>query len=146
MAESCTGGGIAEAITRIAGSSQWFEVGFVSYSNAVKAGLLGVSEKTLSEEGAVSQPVVEQMASGCLKQSQADLVVAVSGIAGPDGGTSEKPVGTVWFGWATKTGETQSIKKLFSGDRHAVRQQAVVTALEGLISMLAGKSVKDSAE
>ena len=135
-AESCTAGGIAEAITRIPGSSRWFEVGFVTYSNHAKSRLLAVDEGLIASVGAVSQGVVEQMADGALLESQADIAVAVSGIAGPDGGTAEKPVGTVWFAWARDDGEIISEKKQFNGDRLSVRQQAVIVALEGLIELI----------
>lgn len=135
VAESCTGGGLAEAITRIPGSSRWFEVGFVTYSNHAKSRLLGVDEGLLASPGAVSQGVVEQMANGALQESQADLAVAVSGIAGPDGGSEDKPVGTVWFAWTRDDGEIVSQKMLFTGDRLSVRQQSVVAGLEGLIKL-----------
>lgn len=134
-AESCTGGGVAEAITRIPGSSRWFEVGFVTYSNHAKARLLGIDEGVLASVGAVSQAVVEQMAAGALQESQADWSVAVSGIAGPDGGSDEKPVGTVWFAWAGDEGAIATRKMQFSGDRLAVRSQSVVIALEGLLEI-----------
>jgi len=136
-AESCTAGGIAEAITRIPGSSRWFEVGFVTYSNHAKSRLLGVEEGLLAGVGAVSQGVVEQMANGALLESQADIAVAVSGIAGPDGGTDEKPVGTVWFAWARDNGEVLSEKRQFKGDRLTVRQLSVIAALEGLLELVA---------
>ena len=135
-AESCTAGGIAEAITRIPGSSRWFEVGFVTYSNLAKSRLLGVEEGLLASVGAVSEGVVAQMANGALLESQADIAVAVSGIAGPDGGTADKPVGTVWFAWARDDGALKTHCEHFTGDRLAVRQQSVVTALEGLIKLV----------
>jgi nicotinamide-nucleotide amidase len=100
-AESCTGGGISEAITAVSGSSQWFEFGFVTYANSAKQQLLGVSKQTLDQYGAVSEQVVEQMAQGAIRQSRADYAIAVSGIAGPEGGTEDKPVGTVWVCWQT---------------------------------------------
>lgn len=103
-AESCTGGGVATAITDIAGSSQWFDRAFITYSNEAKMQMLGVQAETLANHGAVSEPVVEQMAEGALTNSLADISVAISGIAGPTGGTEEKPVGTVWFAWADKQG------------------------------------------
>ena len=131
-AESCTGGGVASAITAIAGSSQWFETGFVTYANSAKARLLGVSEATLAQEGAVSRAVVEQMAAGAKAASGADLAVAVSGIAGPDGGTPDKPVGTVWFAWADAAGGITSECYVYQGDRAQVRHQACVTALREL--------------
>ena len=138
-AESCTGGGIAEAFTRVPGSSRWFEVGFVTYSNMAKSRVLGVEEKVLASVGAVSQPVVEQMVNGVLLEAQADIAVAVSGIAGPDGGSEDKPVGTVWFAWARDNGEVVARLHHFSGDRLAVRHQSVVVALEGLIALAQSK-------
>lgn len=139
-AESCTGGGVAEAITRVAGSSAWFEYGFVSYANRAKIALLGVSEASLANCGAVSEVVVRQMVEGALRAAGADLAVAVSGIAGPGGGSPDKPVGTVWFAWATAD-HTQARCDHFAGDRAAVRQQAVNAALSGLVAMLEEESV-----
>jgi len=130
-AESCTGGGVAAAITAIAGSSAWFEYGIVSYANAAKEKLLGVSGETLEREGAVSEAVVIDMARGVLALSGADIAVAVSGVAGPSGGSPEKPVGTVWFAWVMATGEIKTELKCFAGDRAEVQGQAVVWALEG---------------
>lgn len=138
-AESCTGGGVAQAFTAIAGSSQWFECGFVTYSNRIKSALLGVEAVVLDNHGAVSQAVVEQMAIGAAKKASANASVAISGIAGPDGGTAEKPVGTVWMGWAISSSASLSEYTInsrvyrFSGDREAVRTQAVLAAIEGLI-------------
>lgn len=131
-AESCTGGGVAAAITDIPGSSAWFGAGFVTYANAHKMRVLGVSEDSLARVGAVSEEVVREMAAGALREAGADLAVAVSGIAGPDGGTAEKPVGTVWFAWATRQGIAARCH-LLAGDRKAVREQAVAVALRGLI-------------
>lgn len=131
-AESCTGGGIAEAITRIAGSSGWFEAGFVVYSNAQKTRQLGVSEALLIAHGAVSEPVVCAMAQGALESASAHWAVAVSGIAGPGGGSEQKPVGTVWLAWAGPGG-VDAQRFLFAGDRHAVRQQSIVAALQGVL-------------
>lgn len=134
-AESCTGGWIAKALTDIAGSSQCFGYGIVSYSNNAKESLLGVDPATISEHGAVSEQVVSEMATGALALSGADHAVAVSGIAGPDGGTTEKPVGMVWFGWATCVrGDVavQSTVRQLSGDREAIRSQTVVLALQGI--------------
>lgn len=136
-AESCTGGGVAAAITAIPGSSAWFEYGIVSYANAAKEKLLGVSSETLAREGAVSEAVVIEMARGVLALSGADIAVAISGIAGPSGGSVEKPVGTVWFAWATGTGEIKTELKRFDGDREAVQKQAVVWALERLLNVSA---------
>lgn len=135
-AESCTGGGIASAITDIAGSSQWFHAGFVTYANDFKRQLLRVSPETLVSEGAVSGAVVRQMAEGALMATGADIAVAVSGVAGPDGGTEDKPVGMVWFAWAMKNSVVTTLCVQFKGDRAAVRQAAVEQALIGLIEVL----------
>jgi nicotinamide-nucleotide amidase len=135
-AESCTGGGIAEALTDISGSSAWFERGFVTYSNVAKAEMLGVHPSTLEAHGAVSEATVREMAAGALRHSHAQLAVAVSGIAGPTGGTPEKPVGTVWFGWALRDGEVHARLHHLSGDRAAVRGQSVQIALQGVLNVL----------
>ncbi len=137
-AESCTGGGIAEAITRIAGSSAWFESGFITYSNVQKTRQLGVPADLFAQVGAVSQEVVEAMVRGALRASGAHYGVAVSGIAGPGGGSPEKPVGTVWLAWAAGD---QIVAKCFQfdGDRQAVREQSVDAALVGLIRLAAGE-------
>ncbi|EPP1219302.1 nicotinamide-nucleotide amidase [Morganella morganii] len=143
-AESCTGGWIAKVITDIAGSSAYFQRGFVTYSNDAKHSMIGVSEQSLSAFGAVSEAVVREMAAGALDTADADLAVSVSGIAGPDGGSDEKPVGTVWFGWAwrEKTGiKTAARRWCFPGDRNAVRCQAVLKGLDGLIAILTKKSL-----
>lgn len=132
-AESCTGGGIAEAITRIAGSSQWFEVGYVTYSNRQKNLLLGVPEALFAMQGAVSREVVEAMARGACARSGASLAVAVSGIAGPDGGTPDKPVGTVYLAWALRDGPMQTVRQHFAGNRDAVRLATVTVALQGVL-------------
>lgn len=129
-AESCTGGWIAKAITDIAGSSAWFERGFVTYSNEAKAQLIGVREETLQAHGAVSEPVVVEMAIGALRAARATYALSVSGIAGPDGGSDEKPVGTVWFGLACATGQGITRRECFDGDREAVRRQATAFALQ----------------
>lgn len=134
-AESCTGGGIGYAITSVSGSSQWFEKGFITYSNSAKESLLGVATSDLIESGAVSQPVVEQMACGAAKNAKAQVAVSVSGVAGPDGGSAEKPVGTVWFGFYID-GKVVSEKCCFSGDRDAVREQTILHALIRLIGMM----------
>lgn len=134
-AESCTGGWIAKSLTDIAGSSECFAYGIVSYSNGAKESLLGVSPQTLVEHGAVSEPVVCAMAEGVLKLSGADFAVAVSGIAGPDGGSAEKPVGTVWFAWSARDNrniETEAVVRRYEGDRDAVRVNSVAMALQGL--------------
>ena len=134
-AESCTGGWIAKAITDVAGSSAAFGYGMVSYSNAAKNSMLGVRSDTLSEHGAVSEAVVREMAVGAIAASGADLAVAVSGIAGPDGGSDDKPVGTVWLAWAVMTSNGISVdvdQRLFAGDRETIRSQSVILALQGL--------------
>ena len=134
-AESCTGGGISDAITAVSGSSQWFEFGFVTYANSAKQQLLGVSKQTLDQYGAVSEQVVEQMAQGAIQQSRADYAIAVSGIAGPEGGTEDKPVGTVWVCWQTPT-QSWTQKLMLSGDRQAVRTAAVKKSLQQLLQHL----------
>ena len=134
-AESCTGGWIAKAITDVSGSSRCFGYGIVSYSNGAKESMLGVNPVTLAEQGAVSEPVVSEMAVGALAMSGADCAVAVSGIAGPDGGSEEKPVGTVWFAWAIRSGretKVQTETRQFPGDRVAVRANTVMVALQGV--------------
>lgn len=133
-AESCTGGGIAEAITRVSGSSAWFETGFVTYANQSKQRWLQVSIEDLATHGAVSEPVVRAMATGAREAAAASLAVAVSGIAGPDGGSADKPVGTVWFAWAGPDGQLISECRRLQGDRRAVRAQTVLRALEGLLA------------
>jgi nicotinamide-nucleotide amidase len=135
-AESCTGGGVAHAITEVVGSSSWFERGFITYSNLSKQQMLGVSEATLQRHGAVSEATVREMAAGALSNSVAQVALAVSGIAGPDGGSAEKPVGTVWFAWGIKSGETHSQRHHIEGDRAEVRAQAVNIALQGVINLL----------
>lgn len=134
-AESCTGGGIAEAITRIAGSSGWFERGWVTYSNKAKAVELGVAVDVIRAEGAVSEAVVRAMAEGARARAGVTWAVAVSGVAGPDGGTAAKPVGTVWLAWAGPDG-VMTEHCLFPGDRAAVRLQTVEKALSGLIDQM----------
>lgn len=131
-AESCTGGWVAKMITDIAGSSAWFERGFVTYSNEAKQQMIGVDGATLEAHGAVSEPVVRQMALGALNAAAATWAVSVSGIAGPDGGSAQKPVGTVWFGIANDQGEVRTYLQNFPGDREAVRRQATVFALQTL--------------
>lgn len=134
-AESCTGGGVAAAITAIAGSSAWFEYGVVTYANAAKQKLLGVTAESLATEGAVSEAVVIEMARGALALSGADLAVAVSGIAGPGGATPGKPVGTVWFAWATADGDLNTAIHHIAGDRAGVQHGAVIHALEGALAI-----------
>lgn len=133
VAESCTGGWVAKTITDVAGSSAWFDRGYVTYSNAAKQDLLGVSHATLERHGAVSEETVRAMAGGALTRSGADVALAVSGVAGPDGGTDAKPVGLVWFAWALRTGFVISRAERFPGDRDAVRRAAVVTVLDGVL-------------
>ncbi|HET9148290.1 MAG TPA: CinA family protein [Acetobacteraceae bacterium] len=128
-AESCTGGLIAAALTEIAGVSAIFHSGFVTYSNAAKTELLGVPEALLETHGAVSEPVARAMAEGALIRAEAHLAIAVTGIAGPGGGSAGKPVGTVWFGLARRGGETIAVRHQFQGDRRAVRMAAAETAL-----------------
>jgi len=135
-AESCTGGWLAKACTDLAGSSGWFDRGFVTYSNAAKQDLLGVSPTTLARHGAVSRATVLEMVAGALARSQAQWAVAISGIAGPGGGSAEKPVGTVWFAWAGPDEWRLASTIRFQGDRDAVRQQAVATALQVLTRCL----------
>ncbi|WP_371230174.1 CinA family protein [Pseudomonas sp. QE6] len=138
-AESCTGGGIAEAITRIPGSSAWFEAGYVTYSNEQKTRQLDVPAELFPKVGAVSREVVEAMVAGALPRSGADIAVAVSGVAGPDGGSAEKPVGTVWLAWG-KGEQVFSERRLYAGDREAVRRQTVATALAGLLRLADGEN------
>jgi nicotinamide-nucleotide amidase len=135
-AESCTGGGVAYQLTEQPGSSAWFERGFVTYSNLAKVEMLGVKQSLLETFGAVSEPVVRAMAEGALTHSQAQISIAITGIAGPDGGSQDKPVGTVWFGWASIDAQTQTAVQLFSGDRSEVRSQSIRFALENLLVML----------
>jgi nicotinamide-nucleotide amidase len=135
-AESCTGGWIAQSLTEIGGSSGWFDRGFVTYSNAAKTDMLGVDAGLIATQGAVSEAVVLAMVAGALRFSQARVAVAVSGIAGPTGGTPEKPVGTVWFAWQVQGGEPVAHCEVLSGDRHEVRRQAVIVALRGVLDLL----------
>jgi nicotinamide-nucleotide amidase len=134
-AESCTGGWVAQAVTAIAGSSEWFERGFVAYSNAAKEELLGVRSGTLDRHGAVSEETARELALGALQHSKGTISVAVTGIAGPSGGTPAKPVGMVCFAWATKDG-ILSESRHFGGDRESVRRQSVVRALQGVLEVL----------
>ena len=135
-AESCTGGLIAAACTDLAGSSNWFERGFVTYSNAAKTELLGVDAALIGRHGAVSEAVARAMAQGAVAHSHAQAAVAVTGVAGPGGGSADKPVGTVWFGWATPGGTVTEMKR-FDGDRAGVRQATVAHALARLLELLA---------
>ena len=134
-AESCTGGLVAAACTDLPGSSQWFERGFVTYSNAAKTELLGVDAALIERDGAVSESVAMAMVQGAIKHSRAKVAVAVTGIAGPDGGSSKKPVGTVWIAWSV-LGKTTATRHHFAGDRAAVREQTVLSALQGLIDRM----------
>ncbi len=136
-AESCTGGWIAKCCTDLAGSSAWFERGFVTYSDAAKKDALGVDARILQEAGAVSRAVALQMAEGARRRAAVDITVAVTGIAGPDGGTLGKPVGTVWFAWSRKDHAPDAEVVCFRGDRDAVRRQTVAHALRGLIERMA---------
>ena len=135
-AESCTGGGVATAVTDIAGSSAWFDRAFVTYSNEAKMEMLDVLPDSLEQYGAVSETIVEQMVQGALKNSNATIAVSISGIAGPGGASAEKPVGTVCFAWANKTGWQQVMTQHFSGDRSEVRSQAVEYAIKILCDYL----------
>jgi nicotinamide-nucleotide amidase len=135
-AESCTGGGVAQAVTAIAGSSEWFERGFVTYSNEAKVELLEVRAATLERHGAVSEETAREMALGALAKSRGTLALAVTGIAGPGGGSPDKPVGTVCFAWARRGGAAHSETRRFAGDREAVRRQSVERALEGALEAL----------
>lgn len=136
VAESCTGGWVAKACTDLPGSSRWFLGGVVTYSDDLKLGLLGVSADALRQQGAVSQAVVRDMAVGALERLGGDVSVAVSGIAGPDGGVPGKPVGTVWFAWAVRHADQLEVRtalERFEGDREAIRRQAVASALGGIL-------------
>lgn len=135
-AESCTGGGVAQAITDIAGSSRWFERGFVTYTNTAKIEMLGVSPDTLMQHGAVSEATVREMVAGALAHSHAQIALAVSGIAGPSGGTPDKPVGTVWFAWGIADEAIVAQRYQFQGERAAIREQSIHIALNGVIARL----------
>ncbi|MDH5648401.1 MAG: CinA family protein [Gammaproteobacteria bacterium] len=135
-AESCTGGWVSQVITSSPGSSHWFDRGFVVYTNVAKREMLDVSTDVLARFGAVSEQTVRAMAEGALRHSRAQFSLAISGIAGPGGGTEEKPVGTVWFAWAGRNRETRTQKQQFSGDRQQVRAQAVETSLRGMLEFI----------
>jgi len=135
-AESCTGGWIAKTLTDLPGSSGWFGWGYVVYANEAKVGALGLESELLEEHGAVSEPVVRAMAEGVKRISGAEIAVAVSGIAGPDGGTKERPVGTVWFAWAGPAGTRAQVHR-FEGERDTIRHDSVAWALRGLLALLA---------
>jgi len=140
VAESCTGGWVAKVLTDLAGSSEWFDRGFVTYSNQAKHEMLGVKESTLESYGAVSQETVAEMATGALKNSHADFSLSISGIAGPGGGSEDKPVGLVWFSWAVKENNKLKVftskKKVFEGDRESVRYQSVEYVISELLKIL----------
>lgn len=136
LAESCTGGWIAKLVTDVAGSSAWFERGFVTYSNAAKIEMLGVAAETLAAHGAVSEAAAREMAAGARERSGADVALAVTGIAGPDGGTAAKPVGTVWFGRAWPDGRVEAEIRHFHGDREQVRLAAATHALRTLLQRM----------
>jgi len=136
-AESCTGGWAAQVVTSVAGSSAWFDRGFVTYSDAAKRELLGVRAETLESHGAVSEQTAREMARGALERSQATVALSITGVAGPGGGSRDKPVGTVCFAWA-RGRELKSETRRLSGDRESVRRQSVVLALEGVLEALEG--------
>lgn len=136
-AESCTGGWAAQALTSISGSSEWFERGFVTYSNAAKEEMLGVAPGTLERHGAVSEQTAREMASGALARSRADIALAITGVAGPTGGTPDKPVGMVCFAWARKGAPIACSTRQFRGDRDTVRRQSVIAALQGVLELFA---------
>jgi len=135
-AESCTGGWVSECVTMVSGSSEWFDRGFVTYTNIAKREMLGVRAQTLDSHGAVSEQTVCEMAAGALAGSHGHIAVAVSGVAGPTGGTAQKPVGTVCFAWGRRGAEPYATTRMFNGDREAVRRQAVIVALEGVLELL----------
>jgi nicotinamide-nucleotide amidase len=137
-AESCTGGWVAQALTAVPGCSNWFERGFVTYSNAAKEEMLGVRADTLARHGAVSEEAAREMALGALERSRAGLSLAITGIAGPSGGSAAKPVGTVCFAWAARGTPAEVETRHFAGDREAVRRQSVEHALEGVLRLLDG--------
>lgn len=135
-AESCSGGWIAKCCTDLAGSSAWFECGFVTYSNRAKMEMLGVAQEVLDADGAVSDAVAGHMAEGARRAAHVDVAVAVTGVAGPDGGSKAKPVGTVWFAWSVDGIGVETERCRFEGDRNSVREQTVVHAIQGLVNRL----------
>lgn len=139
-AESCTGGLLAASLTDVPGASNWFEQSWVTYSNEAKTKLVGVDAKTLKQHGAVSEQTVQEMANGARQRASADVAVAISGIAGPDGGTLEKPVGTVWIAWSLVDQNVDATCFLFDGDRQQVRSAALIEALIGTIMRVSKKS------
>ncbi|MDX1634414.1 MAG: nicotinamide-nucleotide amidohydrolase family protein [Marinobacter sp.] len=136
-AESCTGGWVAKVLTDRAGSSAYVQGGLVTYSNEAKQSLLGVTDHSLRDQGAVSEPVVREMVAGTLATMGVDVAVAISGVAGPGGGSIEKPVGTVWFAWGRSAADTEAVMQVFPGDRDQVRRQSVLFALQGVRAFLA---------
>lgn len=140
-AESCTGGWLGEAVTAVAGSSIWYERGFITYSNASKCEMLGVQQATLDQYGAVSAQTAQEMVMGALNRSHAQVGVSITGIAGPGGGTAMKPVGMICFAWATKDGVVRQETRFFKGNRGTIRRLAVVNALQGILYLLHDASV-----
>jgi nicotinamide-nucleotide amidase len=140
-AESCTGGWVGRAITSVSGSANWYERGFITYSEAAKREMLGVSAEVLQQHGAVSEPTARAMAQGALAHSHAQVALAVTGIAGPTGGSEDKPVGMVWFAWAANGRPTQAVCHMLDGDRETIRRQSVAIALRGLLNVLTGGNV-----
>lgn len=132
-AESCTGGWVAQVVTSVSGSSEWFDRGFVTYSNDAKREMIGVRVETLDRHGAVSEETAREMAAGALAASRAQIAVAITGVAGPTGGTPQKPVGMVCFAWAVRGGAVDSTTQQFAGDRAAVRRGSVIFALQGVV-------------
>jgi nicotinamide-nucleotide amidase len=137
-AESCTGGWVAQAVTSVSGSSDWFDRGFVTYSNEAKREMLGVRLATLERHGAVSEETAREMAAGALAASRAQVAIAITGVAGPTGGSPQKPVGMVCFAWAVRDGAVDAATRRFAGDREAVRRQSVVVALQGVLDRTSG--------
>lgn len=144
-AESCTGGWAAQIVTHTAGSSGWFDRGFVTYANEAKIQMLGVSPETLAAHGAVSVEIAAEMASGALARSDAGIALAITGVAGPSGGTAEKPVGTVCFGWCRRGQAPIAERRQFAGDRESIRRQSVIHALDGVLRLLAPNGDKSAA-
>lgn len=144
-AESCTGGWAAQIVTHTAGSSGWFDRGFVTYSNEAKAAMLGVSTETLAAHGAVSVETATEMAAGALAHSAAGIALAITGVAGPTGGSTEKPVGTVCFAWCLRGAKPLTERRRFDGDREAIRRQSAIHALEGVLRLLAPNGDRSAA-
>mgnify|MGYP000951337223 CR=1 FL=1 len=136
VAESCTGGWVGQAVTAVPGSSAWYERCYITYSNTAKREMLGAQQTTLDQYGAVSPQTAQEIAIGALNRSHAHISVSITGIAGPDGGTAEKPVGMVCFAWAAQEGLVQQETRYFTGDRETIRRQAVATALQGILRIL----------